>query len=372
MCEKVVQTSPFLLLTKDGDLYNALYNSIKEINSYELSILKQSKNGIAIGKLYEQYDELVIKSLLVNKWLLYEEEVWKTTNIDCLEIEICTHCNWRCKYCPVSLNPKKKEIMPMDIYNEIISKAEKYGKIKTIVLNSYNEPTIDCFFEERIKRLAQTNIKLQLHTNASNLSKEKIILLKESDVLSSICFNLPSIDKEIFEYMTGTANFKRTISNIDAAISYGLPVKFSIQGTKEELKQNLPFIKEKYGDLIDDNIDNWKTFDRAGILKNQYNQHVYINDSLYGLCYRVLNNMYLSVRGEAFICCNDYFQKETYGNILYYEIDELLNSKDAQSIRKKVFGQMESSNDFICRKCIDMKHTMILSYMSRAIRSSDK
>ncbi|MDR1329927.1 MAG: radical SAM protein, partial [Oscillospiraceae bacterium] len=212
--QKHLQTSPFLVLTQGKDIYNLLSSNLVEINDAMFSILKQSKNRIQYDELLKLFDENIIKILIDKKLLLFEDELWTTTNIEILEIETCTHCNRRCLYCPVSLAPKEAKTMSMELFNLVLLRAEKNGKIKTIAFNFYNEPTIDRYFEERILKLSQTNIKLSLHTNAIELDQKKIELLKNSNVLSAIYFNIPSINKEVFERMTGSLGFEKAMDNI--------------------------------------------------------------------------------------------------------------------------------------------------------------
>ena len=373
---KYILVSPFLCLTKNNKISNYLnfYSSegtLVDIDEKELVILKYCKNRVLLKNLCEIYEIKTINDLLEKKLLLYEEELWTTTNIEYLEIETSTHCNHRCIYCPVSLKPKKPETMKMELFNDIIDKAENYRKIKAVTFNSYNEPTIDKYFCDRILRLAQTNIKLILYTNASNLDEDKISLLAKNNVLQILCINLPSLDEETFNYMTGSLNFNKVVKNIDTAIEYGLPVKFSIQGSKEELNNNLPLIKKKYENIILQSDDYGESDDRAGALTNQYAKNINIeNEFLYGLCPETLNWLYISVNGDVFICNNDYFQNITYGNSSDYTMDDLVNNRKLQDLRKMIFGATQPPNDFLCRKCDHMRVSKMIYRFSKSIKGN--
>lgn len=366
-----IQTSPYLFITKERNVYNMLTGVTEKMDDDLFSVLKSCREQVLIEDILAKYSYDNIYSLFRKRLLLNVQEIWNMLNITSLEIETCTHCNWKCTYCPVSSNKKIKQIMTMDLFDDIISKAEMYKGITTVLFNSYNEPTLDYLFEKRIERLAQTDMKLQLHTNASGLSRARTDLLKDSNVLSIIYFNLPSVEKNVFEQMTGYSNLHQILKNIDYAIESNLPVRFSIQGTKQELKENIPVLKKRYGFLIDDNLDNYQTFDRAGLLDNQYSQGVHIKGKLHGACKRVLNNLYLSVCGDAFVCCNDFFQKTAYGNIRDGSIDDLIFNKKAQQLRKMICGVEDAPDDFLCRKCKDMQNAMLHSVLSRPIRSRE-
>ena len=370
-----VLTSPFIAMTKNkgNTIHNLFSNEIIEINTEIYSVLKKCKNQTTLKKLYELYGIDIISDLFNKNLLFFEDEIWKATNVEYLEIETSTHCNYRCEYCPSAVKSKRIDYMSMELFDEIITKAENSKKIKAVTFHSYNEPTIDKYFEERILRLAKTNIKLLLHTNASNLDEKKIKILKESNILSMVIINLPSLDEQSFKNMTGYPNFSTTIKNIDNAVENELPVRFSIQGTINEVNQNYAGIKNKYGDLVHDitsYVDKYNGYssDRAGILKNKYDRNVNIEEKyLYGFCTQMLNWLHISVNGNIFICCNDYFNNEVYGNISDCEIDELAQCEKAQILRKMIFGYIEAPNDFICRKCIDMELAKILSIYNRSI-----
>ena len=370
-----ILTSPFIAKTKDnGNAINNLLNGeVIIIDDIMYSVLKECKNRITLEKLCELYGVDMVSDLLEKKLLLFEDEIWITTNIEYLEIETSTHCNYRCEYCPVALHPRKIEYMSMELFDEIITKAENSKKIKAVTLHSYNEPTIDKYFEERVLRLAKSKIKLWLHTNGSDLDDKKIELLKDSNVLSRVIFNLPSLDEQIFEKMTGYPHFSTTIKNIDNAVEKGLPVRFSVQGTLDEVKHNYPAIKNKYGDLAGDIADHINKYtgyssDRAGILKNKYARNIDIKEKyLYGFCDQMLTWLHISINGDIYICFNDYFQNEVCGNITNGKIDELSQCEKAQNLRKMIYGYKEASDNLICRKCKDMEHAKLLSIYNRSI-----
>ena len=321
-------------------------------------ILKQLIRACTFEKSYEElvaeYGEKFINSCIKHKILVSSEEKWLLHGIEVIEIETSTHCNWRCKYCPESIDPKKTDSMPMELFEEIIQKALRAKTVKYVTFNSYNEPTIDRLFMERVKYVQKTNLKIRLHTNGSGLNEEKLDFLKSSNCLEFICFNLPSLEKNNFVEVTGFNDYDKIIRNINYAIKIQLPVIFSIQGTEEELKKNLDTIKDKYQPYIKEKIEAWGTIDRAGLLKNEYSQNIYLSKRLYPGCHAVTSWVFINVKGDLFLCSEDYYQKTVYSNIKKGELYELINSDVAIKLRKNVCGGVDAPEDFICRKCISM------------------
>lgn len=370
-----IQTSPFIYITIDSSskekvIYSSLNNQIYQADTKTFELMEQYKRPANINTLINQVgieytDDLLAKGILVNA-----ETVWEITNIENLEIETTTHCNWRCEFCPVSLDPKKKSTMPLELFNEIIDKATRHSSIKYVTFNSFNEPTLDTLFEKRIEKLAKTNLKLILHTNGSMLDEGKVNLLKETGVLSVIHFNLPTLEPNEFKRITRSPTYDKTIKNIEYALEQGLNVNFSVQRVNDDITKNLTNvnnINQRFGQLIDKEIKLWRTVDRAGLLKDKYAQNINISGNLYG-CGKVLNWMYVGVHGDCFICHHDYYQREVYGNITEGEINEILLSEKSKNLRKKVFGIAHAEDNFICRKCFEMDEFRALSRFSKKIR----
>lgn len=317
-------------------------------------LIRECVSGKCYEDLAEKYGETYINSCIEKKILVNSEEKWLLHDIEVVEIETSTHCNWRCRYCPESIAPKRAESMRMELFMEIIQKALRAGTVKYVTFNSYNEPTVDNLFLERVKYVQKTNLKIRLHTNGSGLDEEKMNFLKQMNCLEFICFNLPTLDKERFVSTTGFRDYDRIIKNIDYAVKIQLPVIFSIQGTEEELKENLDAIREKYQLYVREKIEAWGTIDRAGLLENEYSQNIYLSGRLYSGCHAVTSWLFINVRGDLFLCSEDYYQKTIYSNIKNGELYELVNSDSAIELRKKVCGGLDAPEDFICRRCITM------------------
>jgi sulfatase maturation enzyme AslB (radical SAM superfamily) len=358
-----IQNSPYLIVLQD--VYSLNKGVLRDLLMYKdfdtsyLSIINCFHKPTEYESAVKSYGIKQIDFLIKNKLLLDSASMWNNTNIDSLEIETCTHCNWRCQYCPVSIEPKAPKTMSMDLFREIIDKAVEDNNIKYVTFNSYNEPSLDKYILERIEYLAGTEIKLRLHTNGSMLTKDILDFLESKNILQFLFFNIPSVDKIEFKKMTGSSHYDKIIQHIDYAIQIGLPVELSIQGNRDELKRNLKPIQAMFENRIA-NIEPWGTFDRAGLLDNCYSQNIYIDGNLYGGCHSILKWINISVDGDCFICSNDYRQKYVWANIQEGSIKKICNSQKAIELRRYVFGDLLPAKNFICRKCITMKRAKLL------------
>ncbi|MFH1618320.1 MAG: radical SAM protein [bacterium] len=306
--------------------------------------------------------EAGLRDLLDCGFLVDPAEAWKATRISTVEIEISTRCNWRCRYCPVSLDPKPPATMDMNLFRDILDKAQKHQTVRAVQFDAYNEPALEEHFEDRVRLLAETRLKLRLYTNGSVLDEKKINLLKDTEVLEFVRFNLPSNDEEIFREMTGSPMLKQTLRNIDHAVSRGLPVELSIQGSEEEIARNIGALKRRFGPIAANEYRAMRrqnvTTDRAGaVSQGRYRKDVHVAGLLAG-CRLPLTVVVISIHGDLYLCCEDYYQRNVFGNIRDGSLEEVMSGPKAERLRRQVFGAETAPDDFICRNCGHMKQAV--------------
>lgn len=369
---KKLQTSPYVIITTDGinkdkKFFSTLTGEYYDIEDTNLQILEYCRYPREIEELQQKFGEDTIEELIINKLLSDPSTVWQETNIVYMEMETCTYCNWKCEYCPITFDPKPHRVMGMDVYNEIIDKAARHPSLKHIAFNFFNEPTLDIFFEDRVRKLAQTHLKLILFTNGSMLDEGKIQLLKDTGVLDTVRFNVPSVNEAEFKRLTGSSLFRRTMANIENSIAAGFNVEILVNGTTEEVAKNMKEIEDKYRAFENVRILHYITMDRAGLLKNRYAMNYHHKDELCG-CMQIIKELRVGYNGDFFICTMDYYQKDVFGNIKDGEIEDIMKSQKAQLIRKRVFGAETAPEDYICRRCWAIMLARLDSRHSKGIK----
>ena len=108
----------------------------------------------------------------------------------CVDIEFNEACNGSCVYCPVSINPRRKNrFMSEEDSDLIFKKLGQYQNIYFLSFSVFNEPLLDPLFKTRIKQLRKQNLYelLNLHTNGTQLTKDITDFLRYED-LKSIVF----------------------------------------------------------------------------------------------------------------------------------------------------------------------------------------
>ena len=109
-----------------------------------------------------------------------------------VDIETCRQCNARCQFCPQSVSPKARGVMPLDVFSLILARLEG-ATPEWVAFNHYGEPLIDPFFRERVEMLRERNFPLGLYTNGTLLKEEVIDFLAEGGVYK-VVFNFPSLE----------------------------------------------------------------------------------------------------------------------------------------------------------------------------------
>ncbi|MGH4006720.1 MAG: radical SAM/SPASM domain-containing protein [Pseudonocardiaceae bacterium] len=375
----LLQTSPYLTCLSSGDASPIVY-AIDELEPVTPDVTPP--NGAAFGVigldrtvvwhtdpaaldalqqaapapverwvLAEAHGADVVADLVGRGWLQRPDELCTEYLLTTAQIEVTAHCNWGCRFCPVSVDRKPSATMPIPLFKEIIEKISAYDTIRYVTFHFYNEPTLDRFFDERIAVLCEHRLLLRLFTNASHLTKDRIEALKRSGVLDRLVVNLPALREDEFRTLTQSKTHATSLRNLDAAIEYGLPVGIVVNGIEEDVGRRLAELRERY-EPQGIPVNSTLVSDRAGTVVGRYNQAIRIDGPLRG-CGWPVNHAHFSVNGEMFICCNDYYQRETFGNIQLGSVHDIMMSPQALLVRRRVFGVAVAPDDYVCRSCHD-------------------
>lgn len=316
---------------------------------------------VAQQDLADEHGADVVSDLVRRNWLQAPDQLCLDYLLTTAQIEVTAHCNWGCAFCPVAVDPKPSATMPMPLFEDILDKLSPYETIRYVTFHFYNEPTLDRLFEDRIAALRSRGLLLRLFTNASNLTDSKIEALR-SDVLYKLVVNLPALQEQDFQELTRSRTLAKSLRNLDAAVDAGLPVEITVNGVGDDLMRRLGELRERYeprGVPVTPTVIS----DRAGTVPGTYHQAVRIEGPLRGCAWPV-NHVHFSVSGEVFICCNDYYQREKFGNIGSGPLDEIMSGPEAVLARRRVFGVADAPDDYLCRSC----HDQLLDFPRRQFR----
>lgn len=260
-----------------------------------------------------------------------------------IEIEINSNCNFRCRFCPVSLYKNDVQYMSLVDYRRIINEAVING-IKEVSLNHYSEPTIAPHFLAMVLIAVKSGLSVAIFTNGSNLSSALVKGLSKVSDKVKIIINFPEFEETQYLYTTQSKLFSKVVSNINYAKTI-LTIQIVINNRQPDIVHG---VNKLFPGIL---TKQWDTDDRAGAIPNtKYAQPQFYKRHLNGcpLATRYIN---VSVNGDVFLCAQDYFKKNVFGNILKSSLFDIINNSIIRQYRRWIFGAENPKKDFICRRC---------------------
>lgn len=127
-------------------------------------------------------------------------------------IETYNVCNQRCPMCPYQEMTRKKVMMDMNLFRNIVDQLAG-STIRVIELFGYSEPLLDPLLFERIDYCKSKGIKVYISTNGVLLTPEKRKAILGSR-LDAIGFSLDATTAETYRNVRGSADFERVKENV--------------------------------------------------------------------------------------------------------------------------------------------------------------
>ena len=353
----LLQTTPYFSVVSQHEEGKEIirYSDGKKIwlSNLKDGLLRDCLKAKEKNEILRAYPSSLLEECIREQLICDVEEIYSIHQYTWVDIETTTACNYECVYCPVRYHRRAPAVMGMELFDRTVSQLEEDSSVEYVSLSSYNEPTMDPYFEQRVARLFSSRLKLNLYTNGSNLSAERISMLgKGRDVV--VIINIPGLDADYYEEITGGGDIRPVIQNLEECIRSNLDVRLVVNGYGEDVLRQADKLRKRYqNDIAYLILPNYMT-DRCGSLPHDGNQHIYIEGDLYG-CDKVLNTLSIAADGMVFLCCNDYFHKTALGNLQHDTLINIVNGDEAKRHRSYIFGEPGAASDYICRYCIYMK-----------------
>jgi hypothetical protein len=356
-----IRLSPFLLDGEEG-LLNLVNDTEIRIAPAALSILRDLgpvfTEEEVIARLGAPRDAgLRFVATLREKNVLVRDtpDLWRQSVIRYVDVEISSHCNARCRFCPVAADPLPRRLMAQDVFARILD-AVASAPVQWVSLNHYNEPTLDPGFLDKVRLLAERHLALRLFTNATRLTAVMAAELVRLGNVDEVVVNLPSVDPAEYRERMGIRMFPDLLDRLVAAARLALPLNICVNGEPAAARRNLDRITAWFaaaGVTVRGYVN--ATHDRAGLL-GAGGDVLVSGRWLGGLggCRRVFEHLSVNVEGKVFLCCQDYHQEHVLGDLLSQSLDDILRGEEATRLRRQIFGDLGAPESFICRSCLEL------------------
>ena len=333
-------------------------------------VLYNPATGVSIPKDGEEYRALsriekglsveagsaAIEHLRAARFLIDDlDSETRRSHLLFLSLETCTACNHRCPFCPVSVDPREKEVMSQELFESIVDQTVAAGGKEVVVfLSNYNEPTIDPLFEERCLALFRRGLAVSILTNASHFTPERARRLEEAGRFRYIGINLPTLDPERYQKLHGTRDLARVIANIDAMRGGALAEETVIVVLGEEDEDHLrdvARIRERFEPM------GWqvKPFRiRSRPASGTFVPEPPAKKNLRGcelMGSRPFEHLHVTATAKAVLCCQDYYERLVVGDLKTQTVAEILGGDVMARLRRWTYGVEDAPADFLCRRC---------------------
>lgn len=181
-------------------------------------------------------------------------------------------CNYDCVFCGLGVHDTSSALRIKDF-----KEFDSYIQAATIVnITGYGEITMHPDFEEIIKRITQHGRRIEISTNGSLLTENRIKLLEESS-LYILNISLNSLDKDIYKELTKGGSLDIVLKNIDNICKSKIKDIFYLQCSFVINKKNFHEIKNfiDFGEKYNINI---KLSDLTPCIKD-YDPELVIEDN---------------------------------------------------------------------------------------------
>lgn len=243
------------------------------------------------------------------------------------------------------------------LFKKIVAELKGH-KVRRISPYMNNEPFLDKDIVKKLVFIKEEipDSKIVLTTNGSKISKEVADDLVKYNPLDYLYISFQGVDKEGYEEtMRGSLKFEETMENVLYLISKlneskaKKPFKIivtMVATNKVDPYKAVNFWREKGVKA------KWTPLENRGGNIIEFEQLKPKNSSSkrFVNCTRLFKQAYILFNGDMVLCCTDYTRKVVLGNVEKSSIEEVWNSKKANSIRR-LFFEGKLSDIPLCRDC---------------------
>ena len=342
--------SPFL-----HDRGSVLYNPLTGASLPKEGEAYRTLSRIVSGSINGS-DPAVLEHLRAARFLIEDVEAEaRRSHLLFLSLETCTVCNHRCPFCPVSVDPREREVMSQELFESILDQTVAIaGREVVVFLSNYNEPTVDPLFEERCQALFARGLLVSILTNASHFTPERAARLERAGRFRYIGINLPTLDPERYQRLHGTRDLARVLANVDSLRARLLAEETAIVvlGEEDEAhRRDVEEIRRRFEPL------GWEV--KPFKIRSRPASGTFVPEppakKKLGGCElmgsRPFEHLHVTATAKAVLCCQDYYERLTVGDLKTQTVAEVLAGERMSRLRRWTYGVEEAPEDFLCRRC---------------------
>ena len=298
------------------------------------------------------------KRLAADAWLIPETEDLSTRyRLRYVSLETHTVCTQACSFCPVSIAPRKPDYMPTELFVRLVEEISRYrDTIEAVTLNNYNEPTADRRFVDQVRTLMEHDLPVAVLSNASTFTPDKVDALVAIGPITYLSVNISTLDRERYAEERHRDHLPKVLEHLEYMKDKPVAetMDLIVLGHRDDQhKANTAALGRRFaGSRF--NVRDFEIMDRAGYLpiglkpEKPFEKLRGCNNT----GSRPIEHIHINPQGHCILCCEDYDEYHTVGDLTRQSIEEVLSGDEMARLRRMIYGVDEAPDDFICRKCI--------------------
>lgn len=317
-------------------------------------------------------------------------------------IELTSHCNFKCTFCPDPIMQRKRGMMELNLFKNIVLQIREDNLTDTVNFHLMGEPSLHPDIIESAIFAKKNGLKISLTTNGSLMTAEVVKKLIDIEI-DQILFSAQTPTEESFDLRQTKMGFKRYKNNISECIAAALdkngktqivlsflttPLKMLMPTNQMKTistKKDMVYCFEDWMDGILDKCDSngpaKKLIENRRLLTKGLSSMKllgwnklrvterfsletrilgdWVHDSLtakkytpakFGSCKGLTEYMGIHWNGDMVYCCVDYEGKTRFGNVKTSRIKDAFNQKYVQSCLTG-FKKYQVKHEY-CQRCL--------------------
>jgi len=338
---------------------NVLYNPLTDLSIGAHEPDYRELRSLLDGRLSVDDLPLTLKDRFIEQgWVIADgPDLSRRFLLKYVSLEARSICNQACYFCPVSAAPRKDQLMPMDLYENIVIQVAAYrDTIEGVFMFNYNEPTMDKRFVEQVSMIKKYGLPPVVNTNASGLTPAIVDKVVGMGGLRYLSINLSTLDRTRYQRDRGKDHLDVVMRNLNYMKNRPIAQQMVIVvlgAEHHEHHRDFQAISDFFSGS-NFQVQQAPIMDRAGRLPVGL-KPFQLNTKLRGceqMGSRPLQHLHITAHGKGVLCCQDYNETYIVGDLTKQAVAEVLAGPELARMRRWVYGVEKAPEDFICRRCV--------------------